>query len=115
MKGGWVKLFRKFTEWEWYKDTPTKAVFIHLLLTANVKPNTWHGIKIPAGSVLTSYEKLAEETGLSVKQTRRAIKNLIRTGEVAAIRATTGAGLKNVKGTLYKLKNWSSYQQRGQL
>ena len=41
--GGWIKLHRKFKEWEWYQDENTKSVFIHLLLDANHKDKKWRG------------------------------------------------------------------------
>ena len=33
---GWISLYRKFTEWEWYTDANTMRVFLHLLLKANI-------------------------------------------------------------------------------
>ena len=110
MAGGWVKLFRKMTEWEHYKDGPVVRVFLHLILTAKPTATTYKGIRIPPGTVLTSYPKLAAETGLTVKQVRSAIGALKRTGEVAVRRAGPGTS----KGTLYKLTSWPSYQARGQ-
>lgn len=110
MAGGYVKVWRKTTDWEWYKNINAKVVFFHLLLTASHKPTSYHGIRIPAGSVLTSYAKLAEETGLSLRQVRTGIATLKSTGEVTS--KATGKGLG--KGTLYMLKNWSSYQMKRQ-
>ena len=37
MDEGYIKLFRSMTKWEWYSDTNTKAVFLHLLLNANLE------------------------------------------------------------------------------
>lgn len=110
MAGGYIKLWRKTTEWEWYKNSNAKIVFFHLLLTANHKATVFQGVKIPAGSVLTSYAKLAEETGLTVRQVRTGIATLKSTGEVTSKATGKGTG----KGTLYMLKNWSSYQLKRQ-
>ena len=33
---GFIKLYRKMLEWGWYDDGPTKDVFIHLLLIAEL-------------------------------------------------------------------------------
>ena len=110
MTGGYIKLWRKTTEWEWYNNSNAKIVFFHLLLTANHKPVNYQGIKIPAGSVLTSYAKLAEETGLTIRQARTGIATLKLTGEVTSKATGKGTG----KGTLYTLKNWSSYQDKRQ-
>lgn len=110
MNGGYIKLWRKMTEWEWYTNTNAKVVFLHLLLTASHKPFTYQGVKIPPGSVLTSYPKIAAETGLTISQVRAGIATLKSTGELTG--KPTGTG--RVKGTLYRLKNWSNYQEQRQ-
>lgn len=32
---GWISLYRKILNWEWYSDANTFRLFIHLLLQAN--------------------------------------------------------------------------------
>lgn len=73
---GWIKFYRKFTEWEWYTDSNTKDLFIHLLLMANVEDKQWKNITIKRGQVLTSIRKLADELRHSERQTRTALNNL---------------------------------------
>lgn len=68
MENGWIKVYRKMTEWEWYKDPNTSRLFFHLLLTANHKPGKWQGVDVPVGARITSIRKLAAETGLSIQQ-----------------------------------------------
>lgn len=82
MDNGFITLQRKITKWEWYDDIPTCRLFIHLLLVVNHEDREWHGITIRRGQKLTSYEKLAKETGLSVRSVRTAINHLKSTGEV---------------------------------
>ena len=48
---GWIKLFRRFTEWEWYKNTNVKIVYLHLILMANPKEKQWQGMKIKRGQL----------------------------------------------------------------
>ncbi|MBR2587533.1 hypothetical protein IKE71_04160 [Candidatus Saccharibacteria bacterium] len=79
---GYIKLFRQMTEWEWYKEPNTKAVFLHLLIMANHSPGRWQGIKIDRGQHLTSIKKLAEETGLSSQNVRTALNHLKSTHEL---------------------------------
>ena len=110
MYSGWVKLHRKTMQWEWYRNNNIKAVFFHLLMSAEPKATTHKGIRIPAGSVLTSYPKLASELGMTVSQVRTAIVALKSTGEITGRFAGSGA----FKGTLYTLKNWTSYQAKSQ-
>ena len=40
---GWIKIHRKIIKWEWYQDLPTKSLFFHLLLTANIEDKKWQG------------------------------------------------------------------------
>jgi len=81
---GFIKLHAKFTEWEWYKNTNTKVLFIHFLLKANWKENKFMGVEIPRGSFVTSLTNIAEETGLTIRQARTAIDHLILTGELTS-------------------------------
>ena len=79
----YIKLSRKILEWEWYSDVNTCRLFIHMLLKANWKDGRFQGEEIPRGSFVSSYQNLASETGLSVKNVRTALEHLRNTGEVA--------------------------------
>lgn len=81
-KTTFIKIDRNILDWRWYKETTTKAVFIHLLLKANIKDNDFMAETIHRGELATSYATLAAETGLTTKQVRTAIKHLKQTGEV---------------------------------
>ena len=80
-----IKLYEKMTEWEWYDDTPTLKVFLHLLLTANWKSTRWHGIEIKRGQRVISFRGLAKETNLSEQQVRTAIAHLKSTHEITQV------------------------------
>lgn len=99
---GTVALWRKFLRWEWYEDVNTKAVFIHLLLTANWKDKKWKGRLIKRGQRWASRGTLARETGLSVQNVRTAIEHLEATGEITT--KTTS------QGTLITIEKYSDYQ-----
>ena len=86
-KETYIKLFRKMLTWEWYEDTNTFRVFIHILLRANYEPSRYKGHEIGAGECVFGYRTWAEQLGLSVQQVRTAIKHLISTHEIT-IRAT---------------------------
>lgn len=79
---GWIKLYRKLTEWEWYSCPATKDVFIDLLLHARREPGKWQGQDVPVGGCVTSIQKIADRCGLSIRQTRTALENLQKTGEI---------------------------------
>ncbi len=101
---GWIKLHRKLTEWEWYTDIPTKTLFIHLLLVVNHEPKKWRGKLIGVGEKVTSISRLAEETGLSVRQVRTALDKLIESKEIDT-QATH-------QYTLVKVLNYAIYQDK---
>jgi len=81
---GFVKLFRKFTTWEWYKDQNTKDIFLHLLLTANYEDKSWRGFLVKRGQRIASYKTLSLETGISVQCVRTSIKRLKSTSELTS-------------------------------
>lgn len=102
---GFIKIHRQITEWEWYKDTTVKILFLHCLLRANREDKNWQGKIIKKGSFVTSYEKLSFETGLTYKQVRLALDKLKRTGEVAHEGQTSYS--------IITVKNWDKFQCEG--
>lgn len=100
---GWVKLFRKFTEWEWYGDINTKTVFIHLLLIANFEEKRWMGRIIERGQAVIGLFSLSEELGLSIQQIRTALGKLESTGEIS--RKSTN------RFTIVTICKYEQYQQ----
>lgn len=99
---GFIKLHRKIMAWEWYNDNVVKAVFLHLLLTAQYEPCTRRDCIILPGQLLVGRRKLAAELGLSEQQVRTALKKLKETGEIGCV-ATN-------KYTLITIANWNEYQ-----
>lgn len=102
MRGGYIKLHRKFTEWKWYHDPNTARVFLHLLLTASWEESEYRGYKIKPGQVVTGRKKLAKELKLSEKAIRTALEHLKSTNEVA-IKTTN-------KFSIITVVNWRKYQ-----
>jgi hypothetical protein len=99
---GWVKLHRKFLEWEWYDKSETVHLFLHCLLKANHKDKSYRGKIIKRGSFLTSRELLSSELGLSQRQIRTSLNRLKMTNELT-INSTR-------KGTIIQVVNYSKYQ-----
>ena len=100
----WIKLYRKFVEWEWYSDVNCKVVFLHLLLTANHKVKRWQGREIGVGEVVTGRNALAEEVGLTVQQTRTALKKLCESGEIDVEHTN--------RFSVIKIVNFQKYQEK---
>ena len=84
MAGRFIKLYDKILNWEWYHDTNTFRLFIHLLLKANYKDVPFHGQIIKRGQYVTSLTSLAAGTALSVRQVRVSLDKLQMTGEVTS-------------------------------
>jgi len=99
---GWVKLHRKFLEWEWYDKSETVHLFLHCLLKANHKNKNYRGKIVNRGSFLTSRELLSKELGLSQRQIRTSLSRLKMTNELT-INSTR-------KGTLIQVVNYTKYQ-----
>lgn len=102
MNNGWIKLNRQIIEWEWYKNSNVKDLFIHLLLLANHADGKWQGIPIKRGQTLTSVAHITEKTNLSRSQIRRALKHLQDTKEIS-VKTTK-------KYTLVTIENYDKYQ-----
>lgn len=82
MNNGFIKLHRKFLEWEWYSNVNDRLVFIHCLLKANWEDGWFEGKKIPRGSFATSYKNLSKEIGISVRQLRTSLNHLKMTNNL---------------------------------
>lgn len=105
LDGGFVLVHRSLLKWEWYDDINTTRLFLHLLLTVNYEPQNWKGVTVERGQRIASFNKLACESGLTVKQIRTALEHLKRTGEVAHT-ATPKYGV-------FTVQNYSKYQLDG--
>lgn len=101
----WIKLFRKFMDWEWYGDKNTKVLFIHLLLKANYQEKGWKGIKIGRGQFITSLKHLSDDVGLTIQEVRTSLKKLKSTKDIT-IKTTN-------KYSIITIENFDKYQSVG--
>lgn len=100
---GYIKLYRKIREWEWYTVPNTKAVFIEIILTANIKDIKYRGQIIPRGHLLTTLDEIASFTGLTKDEVRTAIKNLKTSHTITT--------QKHLNKLLIKVHNYNDYQE----
>lgn len=103
-KGGWIKLHRKITKWEWYDDVKTLGLWVHILINANWEDKKWHGIIIHRGEFVTSQEHLCMETKLTRQQLRFSLLRLKATNNITS--KTTN------KYTLITVVNYDAYQDK---
>lgn len=103
---GYVPYYRKITKETWYKNISAHIVFDHCLVSANWEPGTLDdGTPIEIGSFITSYNKLADETGLSVGQVRSGLTTL-KTAHVITQETTH-------RYSKITLINWAKYNSIG--
>ena len=98
----YIKLYRKMLTWEWYGDTNTFRVFLHILLKANYEPSRYRGHEIGAGECVFGRKKWAKELGLSERQVRTALEHLKSTNEVST-KSTN-------KFTIVHVEKWEFWQ-----
>ena len=99
---GWIKLHRQILEWEWFSDINTFRLFLYIILKANHKEKKYRGMDLKVGTIITSRDILAIETGLSVRQVRTALEKLKMTNELT-IKTST-------QGTVIEVVNYKKYQ-----
>jgi len=88
INGNYIRLHRKLVDWEWFTKPNHVVLFINLLLRANYMDKEWQGRIIKRGSLSTSIDSLAAQTGLSIQNVRTVLKNLVLTGDLT--REVTG-------------------------
>jgi len=82
MNDGWLKLYRKITEWEWYNHSQMVHLFLHLVIKASSTDKVWQGIKVCRGQAIVSRPKLCAETGISERSIRTCLQRLVSSGEI---------------------------------
>lgn len=101
MGEGWIKLNRKFLEWEWASVPEMVSLFIHLLLKASGEDRRWKGMDIKHGQLVTDIHGLATEVGITVQKLRTSLRHL-RDSEEIIVKSTN-------KFTIITICNYDSY------
>ena len=115
---GYVKIHRKILDWKWWHDANVFRLFFYILAKANWKDSEFEDIIVERGSLVTSYEKLAAGTGLSVRQVRTALDKLESTGEIEKNKNVRGIDNQMTnerhtkKYTFIRVCNYDKYQER---
>ena len=103
MQNSWIKIHRKFTEWEWYTDGNTMRLFIHLLITANYKDLRFMGHSVPRGSLVTGRKQLSIDLNISEQSVRTSLNHLEKTEEVTRV--------SYPQFSIISINNYDNYQQ----
>ena len=79
---GWIKIHRKFLDWEWFNKSEAVHLFLFMLIKANHKSGKWQGIDIERGQFISSLGNISNATGISVQTIRTILKKLEKTNEI---------------------------------
>ena len=79
---GWIKIHRKFLDWEWFNKSEAVHLFMYLVLKANHKDGQWQGIDIKKGQFITSFGKISADTGISLQTIRTLLKKFEKSNEI---------------------------------
>ena len=105
---GYICLYRKMLDWEWFKEPLTAHLFTCLLLMANQEEGwRYKGVALHAGQFVTSLAKLAKSSGLSVKEVRKRLERLQESGELEVVCDST-------RNTTITIRNYGFYQYVGE-
>lgn len=99
---GYVKMYRKILDWEWFKDAKTLQLFVCLLALSSFKDSKWQGKEIKKGELICSVGSLSKYTGLSAQSVRTSLNKLKSTNEIT-IKTTN-------KYTVVSIVKYSIYQ-----
>ena len=77
-----VKVDRNILKWRWFQNPNTLAVWLWLILSANIEDHDFMKDTIHRGEVATSRRRIMTDTGLSEQQVRTALNHLKATGEI---------------------------------
>ena len=103
---GWIKIHRKFLDWEWFNKSEAVHLFIYLVMKANHKDGQWQGIDIKKGQFATSFGKISSDTGISLQMIRTLLKKFEKTNEINT--QTTN------KYTIITICKYECYQQESE-
>lgn len=99
---GWIKIFGKIVDWEWYGDPNMVATWLHLLVSANWRDKNWRGVTIKRGQLVTSISQLSQAIGQTEWQTRTCLERLENSKQI--LKQTTN------KFSIITICNYDSYQ-----
>ena len=101
-ENGFVKLFRKLVDWKYAQFPNAVALWVHILIRANWKDGYFMGHEIPRGSLATSMQGLAEQTGMNRSTVIKWIKRFEDDGQIECVRTQ--------RFTIIKVSNYRAFQ-----
>jgi len=103
---GWIKIHRKFLDWQWFEKSEAVHLFLYLVLKANHKDSQWQGIDIKRGQFVSSLGKISADTGISLQSIRTLLNKFEKTNEIE-LKSTN-------KFTIVTICKYECYQQENE-
>jgi hypothetical protein len=103
---GWIKLHRKFLDWEWFNKSEAVHMFLYMLIKANHKDGKWQGVDVKRGQFISSLGNISNATGLSIQVIRTNLKRLEKTSEIE-VKSTS-------QFTIVTICKYECYQQENE-
>jgi DNA-binding transcriptional MerR regulator len=103
---GWIKLHRKFLDWEWFNKSEAVHLFLYMLIKANHKDGKWQGVDVKRGQFISSLGNISNATGLSIQVIRTNLKRLEKTSEIL-VKSTS-------QFTIVTICKYECYQQENE-
>lgn len=103
---GWIKLYRKLIDWDWFTDSYVVHVFIYLLLVANHNATKVGKLRLKAGQKMTSASRICDDLQLSKPTVLRCLKVLSESGAILVE--------SDNKKSIITIVKYSQYQQNGE-
>lgn len=85
---GFAKIPNDLTEWAWFNDNNTLAVYIRLILGAAWRDREYKNVYLKRGQIVTTIPQIAEQSNLTVQQVRTVIDRLKSTGKITVERTS---------------------------
>ena len=108
---GWIKIHRKFLDWQWFEKPEAVQLFVYMLLKANHKDGNWQGQEIKKGQFITSAQTISNDTKLSLQVVRTLLKKFELTNEIIVKSTNKFTMLTICKYECYQDENNTSNKQ----
>lgn len=108
---GWIKIQRKFLDWEWFNKSEAVHLFVYMLLKANHKHAQWQGIDVKRGQFITSLGKISSDTNISLQTIRTLLKKFENTNEIIVKSTNKNSMITICKYECYQLENEDANKQ----
>ena len=103
---GYVNIYRKILEWEWYDDAYMVKFFLTIIILADHKIQRYKNRTIRRGTFVASVSSLSRDARMSETSVKRCLSQLSQTGEIEQ------EVIPN-KFRIITVKNYCKYQDVG--